>query len=339
MKILILGGTRFLGRHLVDAALHRGHQVSLFNRGETNPELFPEVERLRGNRDGQLSALKGREWDAVIDTCGYVSVQVRASAALLAESVARYVFISSISVYRDFSKPGMEESARVAELPEGAMEDAKEAGTYGARKALCEQVVESELPGRALVIRPGIIIGPYDNTGRFTYWVRRIGRGGEVLAPGHEDMRMQLIDARDLALWIVQIVEQRRAGTYNATGPASPLTFRGMLEACRRAVGSNAQFTWGAEQFLLDQGVAPFVDLPLWIPERETEYAGHFSVDCRRAFSSGLTCRPLEETARDTQDWDRQELSVSNAGLSAERESELLAAWKHVGVRTQTSTT
>jgi 2'-hydroxyisoflavone reductase len=338
MKLLILGGTRFLGRYLVHSALARGHQITLFNRGQSNPDLFPEVEKLRGDRLGDLHVLKGRQWDAVIDTCGYASAQVRAAADALATSVEHYTFISSISAYADFSQAGLNENAPLAALPHGAVEDENNPETYGARKTLCERAAEQSMPGRVLNIRPGIIIGLHDPTDRFTWWVRRIAKGEETLAPERPDNPMQLIDVRDLASWIVQMVEKTQVGAYNATGPEHPLTFQRMLEACQLASGSNSRFTWVDAQFLLEKGVVPFRDLPLWMPASEKEYAGHFLVDSRRAFRSGLVCRPLTETARDILLWDRnrslpQESPKGSApkqiGLAPHQEQELLSAWKN----------
>jgi len=326
MKVLILGGAQFLGRHLVLAAQARGHQITLFNRGYTNADLFPEVEKLRGNRDGDLRALEGRQWDAVIDTCGFVSANVRASARLLADSVAHYTFISSISVYRDFAKSGLDEAAPLALLPAEAKEVEGDHSTYGARKALCEREAEEAMPGRVLSIRPGIIVGPYDESGRFLYWVRRAARGGELLAPGQARTPVQLIDVRDLAAWIIKMAEAGQAGPFNATGPASALTFGQMLEHCQAAAGSNGRLTWVDDGFLLEQGVAPFIDLPFWLP-LET-HKGFFAIDCHRTFASGLACRPLMETAADTLEWDRAGGGREGVGLNSERGQELLRLWK-----------
>ncbi len=209
MKLLVLGGTVFLGRHLVEAATARGHSVTLFNRGQHNPELYPEVEKLRGDRDSDLSALQGRRWDAVIDTCGYLPRAVRASAELLADAVDHYTFISSISVYADFHTPAMDESAPVGTLADETVEEVT-GETYGPLKALCEQAAERALPGRVLNIRPGLIVGPHDPTDRFTYWPVRVARGGEVLAPGRPHVPVQVIDGRDLAEWTVRMVEARQ---------------------------------------------------------------------------------------------------------------------------------
>jgi 2'-hydroxyisoflavone reductase len=217
-------------------------------------------------------------------------------------------------------------------LPAGATEMESDASSYGARKVLCEQAAEETLPGRVLQIRPGIIAGPHDRTGRFAYWVRRVARGGEVLAPGEPATPIQLIDVRDLAHWTIQLTEQQQVGAYNVTGPAGQLTFQQMLETCKIAGGSDAHFTWVDEQFLLDQAVTPFSDLPFWIPKKEKGHAGFFAMNCAKAFQSGLTCRPLTETARDTLDWERGELRAGEPakpiGLKPEREQELLHAWK-----------
>ncbi len=218
MDLLILGGTGFLGRHLVERALAYGHRVTLFNRGLSGPDLFPEVETIRGDREGNLSALRGRRWDAVIDTCGYVPRVVRASAALLAGAVDHYTFVSSISVYSDAIEPGADEGAPVKELADPTVEEVT-GETYGGLKALCERAAEEEMPGKVLNIRPGLISGPHDPTDRFTYWPRRISAGGEVLAPDRLERRVQFIDVRDLAVWIVKMSAERRTGTYNATDP------------------------------------------------------------------------------------------------------------------------
>ncbi len=332
MNLLILGGTVFLGRHLVDAALAAGHQVTLFNRGRHNPDLFPQVEKLRGDRDGGLDALAGRRWDAVIDTCGYVPRLVRASAELLAGSVEHYTFISSISVYRDLDQAPVDESSPVGVLADESVEEIT-GETYGPLKALCEQAAEAAMPGRVLNVRPGLIVGPHDPTDRFTYWVWRAALGGEVLAPGRPQRRIELIDARDLAGWILRSVAAGRTGVYNATGPAYELTMSDMLATCRQAIGSSARFTWVDEAFLLANGVAPWSELPLWLPEADN---GVMAVDCRQAMAAGLAFRPLAETVEDTLAWlraDRAPLDgglgaiALHAGMARAREAELLAAW------------
>lgn len=327
MKLLVLGGTVFLGRHIVAAALAHRHEVTLFNRGQHNPNLFPEVEKLRGNRAGDLEALRGRRWDAVIDTCGYVPRIVRASAELLARSVEHYTFISSISVYADFSVPGLNENAPVGKLQDEAVEEIT-GETYGPLKALCEQAVENAMPGRALIIRPGLIVGPHDPTDRFTYWPYRVAQGGEVLAPGRPDHPVQIIDVRDLAEWIVRMVEARRTGTYNATGPDYALTMGQLLETCKSVSQSDATFTWVDEKFLLDAGVQPWIAVPLWVPDTE-EHRGFSAVNCTKAISDGLIFRPLAETIQDTLAWitTRSSDTPWRAGLQRKREKELLQQW------------
>ena len=291
MKIVLLGGTLFLGRHLVEAALGRNHAVTLFNRGQTNPELFPEVEKLRGDRDGDLSALEGRRWDAAIDTSGYVPRVVRASAELLAGAVDHYTFVSSLSVNMPSPKIGLTESDPVHELEDEGSEDVN--AHYGPLKALCERAVEEALPGRALHLRSGLIVGPHDPTRRFTYWVERVARGGDFVAPAPPDQRVQLIDVRDLAEWTIRMAESRVAGTFNATGPVR--TFSEMLDACRAAARSDAHPVWVPEEVLLAFGA----ELPLWLPlETEPEWAGFFAVSTARAEERGLATRPLVESAR-----------------------------------------
>jgi 2'-hydroxyisoflavone reductase len=326
MDLLILGGTRFLGRHLVEAALERGHRVTLFNRGVSGPGLFPDVERLVGDRDGDLSALRGRRWDATIDTCGYVPRVVRASAGLLADAVDLYVFVSSISVYSEPVAPGADEEAPVEELPDPSVEEVT-GETYGGLKALCERAAEEEMPGRVLNVRPGLIVGPHDPTDRFTYWPRRISRGGEVLAPDSPDLPVQFIDVRDLAGWIIEMCEERRVGTYNATGPDYELTMGRLLKECETVSGGDAELVWVSEEFLEEQGVEPFTEMPLWVPR---EYAGLQAVDCGKAIEAGLDFRPLSETIRDVLEWDlvRPADAKMGAGLGPERERELLRAWR-----------
>ena len=326
MDLLILGGTGFLGRHLVEAALGAGHRPTLFNRGQSGPGLFPEVEKIEGDRDGDLSALLDRRWDAVIDTCGYVPRVVAASAGLLAGEVDHYTYISSISVYSDDLAPGADEESPVRELPEPTVEEVT-GETYGGLKALCERAAEEEMPGRVLNVRPGLISGPHDPTDRFTYWPRRIAAGGEVLAPDHEDRRVQYIDVRDLAAWIMKMSEERRTGTYNATGPDYELRMGRLLEECEAVGGSGAEPVWVSEDFLLEKGVEPFTELPLWVPR---EYAAMLAVDCSKAIAAGLTFRPLSETIEDMLDWDRATGTGREvaAGLRPEREQELLRAWQ-----------
>ena len=326
MDLLILGGTGFLGRHLVEAALADGHRPTLFNRGLSEPGLFPEIEKIEGDREGDLSPLSGRRWDAVIDTCGYMPRVVRASAGLLAGAVDHYTFVSSISVYSDDIEPGADEEAPVRELSDPTVEEVT-GETYGGLKVLCEQAAEEEMPGRVLNVRPCLISGPHDPTDRFTYWPRRISAGGEVLVPDHPERNVQYIDVRDLASWIVKMSGERQTGTYNATGPAYELQMGRMLEECEAVSGTDAEFVWVSEDFLEENEVEPFRELPLWVPRED---AALLAIDCGRAIEAGLTFRPLAETIKDVLDWDRARMEGREpaAGLRPERERELLRAWQ-----------
>jgi 2'-hydroxyisoflavone reductase len=335
MRILILGGTGFTGPYQVRYAVSRGHKVTTFNRGKTHPgELPTEVEQLIGDRNGKLDALKNRQWDVVIDNPTTLPAWVRDAAQILKGNVERYVFTSTISVYGEV-KTGSDENAPT-EKYEGAdpyketIEAMKAGGykTYGPLKALSEKEAEKWFPGKTLIIRPGLIVGPRDESDRFTYWPVRIDRAGEVLAPGASDDPVQFIDARDLAEWTIRMAESRETGIYNATGPAKPLGIGGMLDGIKAALKSNATFTWVAEDFLTQQKVEAWSDMPVWTG-RESGLA-RAKID--RALSKGLTFRPLAETARDTLAWfkslpqDRQ--SHLKAGLSPKRETEVLNAWK-----------
>lgn len=313
----------------MDAALAKGHTVTLFNRGKTNPDLYPEVEKIRGDRTNMddLQTLQQHRWDAVIDTCGYYPHNVQLSAKALSGSVDRYVFISSISVYGEPpTVPAIDEDTPVAQLTSDDLE-AYSKESYGNRKALCEQVIEKELPGRTLNIRPGLIVGPYDPSDRFTFWPARLQRGGMVLAPGNPVAPVQIIDVRDLAEWTIRMVEDRQVGVFNATGPAVPLSMLQVLETCRQVVGTQAEFVWVDDEFLLAQGVTPFTDLPLWLPGFASVMQ---RVNISKAVGVGLTFRPLEQIVKDTLDWDntRPVDAPRKNGISPERESELLEMWK-----------
>jgi len=333
MRLLILGGTLFLGRHIVDSASARGHELTLFNRGRTDPTPLAGVEQIHGDREHDLSLLADSEWDVVIDTSGYLPRVVAASAELLGGTVDRYVFVSSISAYGTFPRPGLNEDAPIAPPPPSGSEDV--AAHYAELKASCERVLDRVLPGRALVIRPGLIVGPHDPTERFTYWVRRLAGGGRVLAPAAPDQPVQLIDARDLAEWTVLMAEQRSVGVFNATGPAWPLTLGPMLERIRSAVGNGAELAWVPEERLAEAGVAPWDELPLWLDlPRNPELRGFLAVDVGRAVAGGLAFRPLEETVADTLAWVRTRDGVPRKmagppleppGLAPDREAELLA--------------
>jgi len=342
MKLLILGGTKFLGRHLVEAALGRGHEVTLFNRGQLNPELFPEVEKLRGDRDGGLDALRRRRWDAVVDTCGFSPRVVRDSARLLTDAAEHYTFLSSCSVYRDTSVPGVAEDYPVGTIDAGQLAEAEAlpqseliaapffGEMYGPLKSLCERAAEEVMPGRVLNVRAGLIVGPYDHTDRFTYWPRRLSEGGDALAPGDPARPVQFVDARDLALWVLSMSEGRRAGTFNATGPDYRLTMGRFLEECGAAAGGGARLVWVDEKFLLEEGLTPWMDVPLWLAESDEVNRYFLAVSVERAVASGLSFRPLEETVRDTLEWDltRPADAERRAGLARGRERELLAAWR-----------
>ncbi|MBI5949558.1 MAG: epimerase [Chloroflexi bacterium] len=325
MRILVLGGTVFLGRHVVEAALARGHDLTLFNRGQSAPGLFPGVEEVHGDRATDLGKLAGRSWDAVIDTSGYLPRVVRASARAMSGSTGHYTFISTVSVYRALREPGMDESAPLAALDDPTSEDVQ--ANYGPLKALCEAEVEAALPGRSLILRPGLIVGPWDPSDRFSYWPWRLARGGDGLAPGRPGRQVQVIDARDLAAWNLDLVERGATGTFNATGPARVLTMEAMLRGCAEGTGSGARFVWAGDEFLIKRKVAPWMGLPLWLPETDVDSRGLLAVSVDRALAAGLRFRPLGETARDTLAWlrTRPQGHQWKAGISAQREAELLA--------------
>jgi len=335
MRILILGGTGFTGPYQVRFALSRGHKVTTFNRGKTHPgELPVEVEQLIGDRNGKLDPLKDRQWDVVIDNPTTLPVWVRDVAQILKGNVERYVFTSTISVYGEV-RTGVDENAPTEKYQgvdpyKETLEAMRASGykTYGPLKALSEKEAEKWFPGKTLIIRPGLIVGPRDETDRFTYWPVRIDRGGEVIAPGNRNDPVQFIDARDLAEWTIRMAENRETGIYNATGPAKALGIGGMLDGIKDAEKSNASFAWVNEDFLTQQKVQPWSDMPVWTGKDSA--LARTNID--RALSKGLTFRSLADTARDTLAWfkslpqDRQ--SKSRAGLTADREAEVLKAWK-----------
>lgn len=329
MKLLVLGGTEFVGRHAVEAALAEGDEVTLFNRGVTNPGLFPTAGHLRGDRDaeGGLAALEGGRWDAVLDTCGYVPRVVRASAELLASSVGHYTFISTCSVYADERTPGLDETAALARIDDPTIEDVT-AETYGPLKALCEAEVQRVYGERALVIRPGYVVGSHDPTDRFTYWPERVARGGDMLAP-QPDYRMQVIDARDLGAWTIRLIEGVVGDVFNAVGPEGILTLGDVIAAAREVSGSDAEALWADTEWLLEQGVDER-EFPLWHPREEE--AGIMAYSTTKAVEAGLSYRPIEATIRDILAWlpslppDRGR----RAGMSPQREAELLAAWREL---------
>lgn len=325
MRTLILGGTQFLGRHFVDAVQERGWELTLFNRGQSNPALYPELEQLRGDRDPKiepgLAPLEGRSWDIVVDPSGYVPRLVDASLAALASS-GYYCFISTISVYGDFATPHQDESAPLDEIDDPTTEEWM-GPAYGPLKALCENAVRAARPESHLNVRAGLIIGPHDPTERYTYWVRRVARGGEVLAPVGPEFPVQAIHARDIAEWSLAMAAGGHSGTYNVTSAVYPLGE--LLETARQVTGSDARFTYVSEAFLLEQGVGPWMELPLWLP---TEMAGLMQTSIAAAQAQGLQERPLAQTILETYAWTRETPPVDpNVGLKPEREAELLAAW------------
>lgn len=325
LRLLILGGTGFLGPHLVEIARARGHTLTLFNRGRTRAELFPDIEKLRGDRKGDLRSLEGRSWDAVIDNTGYLPKWVKLSAELLAPRVQQYLFVSSVSVYPDDVAPNADERTATQKLTEPDTEEVLK--HYGALKAACERTVEAALVGRATNVRPGLIVGPGDLSDRYTYWVVRMQRGGEVLAPSGPDNPVQVIDVRDLTAWMIHCLEERVVGVFNATGPKE--TLGGMLASCRRAGGGDAKVIYAGAAFLKEQKVGHWDDLKDWQSE---EGPGLWQIDSSKAVKAGLRHRSGDATASDTWKWwsalpeeRRQRL---RAGLTPEREKEVLSAWK-----------
>ncbi len=326
MRLLVLGGTAFAGRHLVELALERGHDITLFNRGQTGADLFPEAERVVGQRSGDLKGLRGRSFDAVVDTSGYLPADVERSAELLAGAAGRYLFVSSRSVYADHSVPGLNEDAPLAELPAGAPRDEVTGESYGPLKALCEHAVRAAFPERAVILRPGLIVGPHDPTDRFTYWPRRLAEGGDVLAPAPPDQPVQLIDARDLAAFALDLLEGGACATFDVVSPAGMLTFAGVVDACRQASGVESQTVWVSEEFLLERDVEPWTEIPLWTPGHD--HAGFQRSDTSRATAAGLHVRPITDTAADTLRWVRDGDSPRGDALTPGREAELLAEWR-----------
>jgi nucleoside-diphosphate-sugar epimerase len=326
VRILIIGGTRFVGRHLVEAALARNHEVTLFNRGKSNPGLFPQVEKIIGDREKDVEKLNGHFWEAVIDTSGYLPRLVRLSAEVLKDNLPHYVFISTISVYENFKKVGIDESYPVGKIQNETAEEIT-GETYGPLKALCERAVH-DIFGRegTLIVRPGLIVGPYDPSDRFTYWPVRVARGGDVLAPEKPEAPIQIIDARDLAEFAIKLIEENTFGIYNATGPDYELTMGRLLEVSKQVSSSDAKFKWASVDFLKQNNVQPWSDMPVWIPADE-EGVGAARIDVSKAIQAGLKFRPLEETVRDALEW-AQTLPADHewrAGLKPEREQELLA--------------
>jgi 2'-hydroxyisoflavone reductase len=332
MKILVLGGTAFLGPACVEIARARGHELTLFNRGHTNPHLYPDLEQIHGDRKDGHEQLAGRKWDAVLDTSAYIPRVVEDATRVLGDNVDHYCLISTISVYASHAKSGMDETAEVGTLEDPTVEEVT-GETYGPLKALCEEAAEKGMPGRVATIRPGLIVGPLDRSDRFTYWPVRVSRGGEVLAPNRPDQDTQFIDVRDLAAFAVRSMEERVSGVYNATSKAGQFHIGQLLETCKKSSGSDARFTWVDEDFLEEQEVEGWSELPCWVPTTG-EYAGIMEVDVGRALKKGLKIRPLEQTVSATLDWwssqpeaEGEKRTELRAGIAPEKEAKVLAAW------------
>jgi 2'-hydroxyisoflavone reductase len=328
MKILFMGGTRFLGRHAVEAALARGHEVTLFNRGESGPGLFPEAEHLVGDRKVDVSALRGRRWDAVVDTSAYVPRAARMAAEALADA-DRYLFVSTLAVFRKDVARAIDDDSPLQELEDPETEEVGPR-TYGGLKLLCEREVETVFPGRTVVVRPGLLVGPHDTSGRFRYWLLRVAAGGEVLAPGDPERFWQFVDARDVAAWMVEMLERGTTGTFAAPGPYLEWTAGRVLEAMRAVSGSDARFTWVHDRFLWDHGVQPWTGLPYWIPPRPDPWPDLHRIPVDRAVAAGLAFRPLERTLRDALEWERahpDRPTEEPVGITPEHERRVLEAW------------
>ncbi|WP_078381204.1 NAD-dependent epimerase/dehydratase family protein [Sutcliffiella halmapala] len=340
MKILVIGGTRFLGRFIVEEALKQGHEVTLFNRGNHN-DLFPHVECIIGDRNKDLTLLETGKWDVAIDTCGFTPLALSEITKALADKVDHYTFISSISVYKDWIPTGLDETypvqtltdEQVAEIGYGTSEQINQ--HYGALKALSETAAEENMPGKVLHVRSGLLVGPYDYSDRFTYWIKRVAEGGEVLAPGRKERNVQFIDARDMAIWILKMADEKVTGEFNVTGPITPLTMEEFLSRCKTVSDSKAELVWVDENFLLQSKVAPWTEMPLWIPEEhplvegQEPWRGASSINIEKAIQNRLMVRPIEETITDILEWETTRSEEERkAGIHREKEKEVLEAWK-----------
>ena len=327
MRLLILGGSVFLGRALTDAALDKGHAVTHFRRG-TSGAPDPRVETILGDRTGPLEALDARAFDAVADTSGYLPQVMRRSAEKLRDKVGRYLFVSSISVYDRFDHHGVTEDEPVA-APLDPVPDTMTWDKYGNLKAMCEAVVRDAFGARALVVRPGLIVGLHDSTDRFTYWPHRVSLGGRVVAPVRPSLPIQYIDVRDLAEWMVALLERGVSGTFNATGMPGTATMGDLLETCRHASASDARFEWMDAAFLAAHGARHWTNMPLQVPEDDPAMKGFASVSVARALAEGLRFRSQAQTVADTLAWSRTRPSgpAWKAGLTPDEERALLADW------------
>jgi 2'-hydroxyisoflavone reductase len=329
VRLLILGGTGFLGSHLVEAALADGQDVTVFNRRVLRRATVADALNVCGDRERDLALLRGRTWDALVDTCGYLPRVVRIAADALGGAVERYVYLSSIAVYSDFRTAGMTEDAPVASLDNPT--EKVTATTYGPLKAACESALAQRLPDRTLIVRPGLIAGPGDPTGRFAYWPLRLARGGDVLVPGPADRRIQFVDARDLATWMLRAIARGLGGVYNVAGPDYPLTMAAFADACMSFAPSDTSIQWVDPGFLLEAGVTPWSELPLW---PAPGWEGFVGIDSTRAISAGMRFRPIVETIRDVL-VDEGVRPSAGRGLESSRERELIEAWKRLASTAQ----
>jgi 2'-hydroxyisoflavone reductase len=333
MRVLILGGTGFIGPHFVHAFTHHRHQVTLFNRGKRDPEAREGIEQLLGDRNGDLKSLEGRDWDVVIDNSGYTPRQVRATAELLKGHVGQYIFISSVAVYADFKTRGLHEDSPLARLADPATNDVT-GETYGGLKVLCEEVVSEHFGRRATLIRPSYICGPGDHTDRFTYWPFRVSQGGEMLAPGKPGDPFQYIDVSDLSDFVRRCAENTIGGAFNLCNAPGEVTIGSLLETSKKITGADTKFVWASKEFLEQNEIigekAKGNYMPIWQPG-DGEDAGILLVKNQKAVKKGLQCRSLENTIKATLDWqktrpeDKQKL---RAGLTVEMEKELLSRLK-----------
>lgn len=334
LRILVMGGTGFLGPHFVEAALNKGHQLTLFNRGKTNPGRFKDsryesIEQLQGDRKSDLSALNGKTWDAVLDTSAYLPADVTRSASLLEKAVRQYLIVSTISVYAKMDKPGLDENSELIVLPDPTVDKVTNE-TYGGLKALSEKAAEAAMPGKVTVVRPGLIVGPGDSTDRFTYWPARVARGGDFIAPESANAPTQFIDVRDLANFLLHLIEQKNIGTFNADAQAGSLTMGKVVNACLKASPKAGKPVWMPADFLAENNVGAWMDLPCWIPAHGDE-AGFGQRSAKKALAAGLMYRSLDSTVRDTLAYwnslSAERRAKPGAGLSAEREAAVLAKW------------
>ncbi|KMJ58353.1 NAD-dependent dehydratase [Bacillus sp. LL01] len=340
MKILVIGGTRFLGRFIVEEALKQGHEVTLFNRGN-HLDLFPQVECIVGDRNKDLSLLETGKWDVAIDTCGFTPKALTESTRILADKVDHYTFISSISVYKDWIPHNLEEDYPVQSLSAKEIEEIgygnqEQINThYGALKAESERAAEENMPDKVLHVRSGLLVGPYDYSDRFSYWINRVAAGGEILSPGRKERNIQYIDARDMAVWILKMADEKVTGIFNVTGPTTPLSMEDFLTTCKEVIGSDAEFVWADESFLLEQHVAPWTEMPLWIPEEHPlvegskPWSGASSINIGKALQHRLEVRSVEETVKDVRNFETSRKDEERkAGIHREKEQNVLEAWK-----------